>query len=217
MAMTLGSTIAKYRCAPILFILLMYGRSVISSACQDPCTGGVGCVNDGPQAFTSAITGFGRFSYAWEDPANVTSVDLYQIDMTVDDGGISCSGVSVGSSCTLLIPGQGITNGFCDSSTASKTLCWIPSYLDIPWAFPWAKPCNRATDQSCNTGAYTGVPAVHYYLRLSAGRCCFYGALSTPGCETCPLSNQDACPKSEFSTTDIVAMGKRIIILCQSC
>jgi hypothetical protein len=36
--------------------------------------------------------------------------------------------------------------------------------------------------------------------------------LKTPGCETCPPYNQDACPRSKFSTTDIVAMGKIIIV-----
>jgi hypothetical protein len=191
----------------------MYGRSVKSSVCTDPCTGGVGCVNDGPQAFTSTITGFGSFSYEWDDPANVTSVDLYQIGMTVDDGGISCAGRSAGSSCTLFIPGQGNIDGFCDSSTASKTLCWDPSYLLKTIAFPWAKPCNRATDSLCNSGVYPkGIPAVHYYLRISAGRCCFYDVVKTPGCETCPPNNQDACPRSIFSTTDIVAMGKIIIV-----
>ena len=173
-------------------------------------------MNDGPQAFTTAITGFGRFSYKWEDLANVTYVDLYQIDMTVDDGGISCSGGSEGSTCSLNIPGQGSINGICDSSAASKTLCWIPSYLGSLIAFPWAQPCNRVTDTSCNTGAYTGIPVVHYYLRISAGRCCSYGSLSTPGCSTCPRYNQDACPRSVYSTTDIVAMGKRIIICCRS-
>jgi hypothetical protein len=191
----------------------MHVRSVKSTTCTDPCNGGVGCVNDSPQAFTSAITGFGSFSYRWDDPADVTSVDLYQIDMTVDDSGVSCSGASAGSSCSLFIPGQGNVDGICDSSTASKMLCWIPGYLGSLLSFPWAQPCNRVMDSSCNKGTYAGKPAVHYYLRISAGRCCFYQALKTPGCETCPPFNQDACPRSVYLTTDIVAMGKRILIL----
>jgi hypothetical protein len=206
----------KHRCGQILVFLLLYARPVKSSGCTDPCTGGVGCLRDGPRTLTSAISGFGRFSYGWEDPANVTYVDLYRIDMTVDDNDISCSGQSVGSTCTLYIPGQGNVNGICDSSTAGTIFCWISSYLGSLIAFPWAQPCNRATDSTCNTGQYTGVPAVHYYLRISAGRCCYYGALKTPGCAACTPYNQDECPKSEYSTTDIVAMGKRILICWRS-
>eukprot|EP00291_Cryptomonas_curvata_P004777 CAMPEP_0172196020 /NCGR_PEP_ID=MMETSP1050-20130122/26559_1 /TAXON_ID=233186 /ORGANISM="Cryptomonas curvata, Strain CCAP979/52" /LENGTH=67 /DNA_ID=CAMNT_0012872203 /DNA_START=51 /DNA_END=254 /DNA_ORIENTATION=+ len=36
---------------------------------------------------TSAITGFRSFSCGWEDPIDVTSVGLYQIDMTADGDG----------------------------------------------------------------------------------------------------------------------------------
>ena len=199
-----------WKCSHSVFIgciHLLFFRGGVSSSCLNPCTGGDGCPNGGPQAFTSTITGYGSFLYAWNDPLNVTSVDLYQIDLSVNDNGLACSGLAIGAACSLNIPAQGQIGGICDTSTAGITLCWSLGYLGVLVAFPWAQPCDRDVDSTCNTGTYDGVPGVHYYLRIDAGRCCYYSILQTPGCSSCPGNNPDDCPRSSYATTDITAMG----------
>jgi hypothetical protein len=201
----------------ICLIFSMILRSSLCSSCADPCVGGSGCENGGPQTFVTAITGPGAFSYAWSDPSSVASVDLYEIDMAVDDGGLSCAGSTIGAACSLSIPQQGSVNGICDASTSGSIYCWIPGYLGSLIAYPWAQPCDRTSNPTCNSGSYIGVAGVHYYLRISAGRCCNYGILQTPGCSTCPEFNTDICPMSPYTTTDIVAMGKHTEFLHRPC
>ena len=195
--------------AQIIFLTISsFLPSGMCSSCTDPCVGGSGCANGGPQSFAAAVDGPGSFSYSWSDPSDITSVDLYQIDLTVDDNGLACAGSASGATCSLTIPAQGIISGNCDTSTAGTNFCWISGYLGSLIAFPWAQPCDRSTDPTCNSGEYAGFPGVHYYLRAAAGRCCYYGALQTPGCSSCPGINTGSCPMSTYATADIVAMGK---------
>ncbi len=155
------------RLASILPLISIF-PCIVKPTCIDPCIGGDGCLKEPPKAMRSSITGLGSFSYSWDDPVDVTSVDRYQIDLAFDDNGVACTGKTSGTACSVIFPESGSSiTGSCDNAVGSSyLLCWSLQINPITLYATWIDPCNH-TSEICNTGTYSGTPAVHYWLRVS--------------------------------------------------